>query len=254
MKLTLACAVRPSAGVLAGVRPCSRHCMGEKLSGPLAHHRDPLAMPILLLSRVHRPAAAGALTPLPLRNIQPLFSGPPPSAQRTNQTMPSSSLTIAALAALLLAATSSTHAALVVPAGLSVAHVEILGCPPVAVPRRALADLGAPPCGACRLRLVETGAEGTEAVAMRATKLSEARIVFTSVDGGSVTHVTDSYPRNGLGNQATVATIAGPAYTAAFTPPSFGFEGETASFTGALRNNARETVCEFEADFSVVAP
>ena len=156
----------------------------------------------------------------------------------------------------LLLAAITTHASLVVPANLSTAHVEILGCPPQVkpTPRRALSGLDAPPCGTCRLRLVETGAEGAEEVAIRVQKLQEARIIFTSVDGGSVTHVTDSYPRNGLGNQATVATIAGPKYTAAFTPPSFGFEGETASFTGALRNNARETLCEFEATFSVVEP
>lgn len=89
---------------------------------------------------------------------------------------------------------------------------------------------------------------------MQAPKLRTSKIVFTSVDGGSLQTVSESYPRNGLGNQATAATVAGPTYTATFTPPSFSFEGEGADFTGALRNNAGVELCTFSAFMQVVVP
>lgn len=68
----------------------------------------------------------------------------------------------------------------------------------------------------------------------------------------------EACPRNGLGNEATAADVrdGGRTCTATFTPPpSFGFEGEVASFTGALlsgEGKGAQTVCEFEAVFQVV--
>lgn len=158
------------------------------------------------------------------------------------------------LLALTLAALASTAAALNVPAGQSEARVEILGCPPRGPPqpRRALLDLDVPPCGTCRVRL--NGEEAADTVFMKAPKLKESKIVFTSVDGGSLQTVSEGYARNGLGNWATAATVSGPSYTAAFTPPSFSFEGEGADFVGALRNNAGEQLCTFSASFQVVVP
>lgn len=110
-----------------------------------------------------------------------------------------------------------------------------------------------PPCGTCTVRYPATGQTAAGPVGMRATKLQTSRIAFTSVDGGSLTHVRDAYPRNGLGNQATLATVGGPTYAAAFTPPSFGFEGEVASFEGGLINNAGVELCRFTAEFQVAA-